>query len=66
MNSIAQQLVKIRTLKGWEVEEFANVVGLDTETITKLEQGLLDPQISILEKITKTLNCSFNIGDVSI
>lgn len=66
MNSVAKQLVQLRTLKGWEIEEFAKVVGLDIDTVTKLEQGLIDPQLSILEKITKALNCRFNIGDVSI
>lgn len=64
--TIAQQVEKMRTLKGLEIEEFANKVGLDTETVTKLEQGLIDPQISILEKITKAYNWSFKIGDVSI
>lgn len=66
MNTIAQQVVNMRNLKGLEVEEFANVVGLDSETVTKLEQGLIDPPISILEKITKAFNWSFKIGDVSI
>jgi transcriptional regulator with XRE-family HTH domain len=64
--TIAQQVENMRTLKGIEIEEFANKVGLDTETVTKLEQGLIDPQISILEKITKAYNWSFKIGDVSI
>lgn len=64
--TIAQQVEKMRTLKGLEIEEFANKVGLDTETVSKLEQGLIDPQISILEKITKAYNWSFKIGDVSI
>lgn len=66
MNSVAKQLVQMRTLKGWEIEDFAQAVGLDTDTITKLEQGIIDPQLSVLEKITKSLNCSFKIGDVSI
>lgn len=66
MNTIAKQIVQMRTLKGWDVDEFANVVGLDTEIIRNLEQGSIDPQLSILEKITNTLNCSFKIGDVSI
>jgi transcriptional regulator with XRE-family HTH domain len=66
MNSVAKQLVQMRTLKGWEIEDFAKVVGVDSETITKLEQGLIDPQLSVLEQITRTLNCSFKIGDVSI
>ncbi|HYK72729.1 MAG TPA: helix-turn-helix transcriptional regulator [Pseudoneobacillus sp.] len=66
MNTIAKQIVQMRTLKGWDVDEFANVVGLDTEIIRNLEQGSIDPQLSILEKISNTLNCSFKIGDVSI
>ncbi|WP_442597228.1 helix-turn-helix domain-containing protein [Neobacillus sp. D3-1R] len=66
MNTIGKQIVQMRTLRGWDVDQFANVVGLDTETVQNLEKGLLDPQLSILEKITNTLNCSFKIGDVSI
>jgi transcriptional regulator with XRE-family HTH domain len=66
MNTISQQVANMRTLKGLEIEEFANAVGLDSETIAKLEQGLLDPPISLLEKITEAFNWSFNIGNVSI
>jgi predicted transcriptional regulator len=64
--TIAQQVVNMRTLKGLEVDEFAKVVGLDTETIMKLEQGMIDPQLSVIEKITKAFNWSFKIGNVSI
>jgi transcriptional regulator with XRE-family HTH domain len=64
--TIAQQVINMRTLKGLEIEEFAKVVGIDSETINQLEQGLIDPQISVLEKITQAFNWSFKIGNVSI
>ncbi|MHC0037021.1 helix-turn-helix domain-containing protein [Pseudoneobacillus sp. C159] len=64
--TIAQQVVNMRKLKGLEIEEFALIVGLDSKTISQLEQGLIDPTISTLEKITSTFNWSFKIGDVSI
>jgi transcriptional regulator with XRE-family HTH domain len=64
--TIAQQVVNMRKLKGLEIDEFASMAGLDSETVSSLEQGLIDPTISTLEQITRAFNWSFKIGDVSI
>lgn len=66
METIAKQVVMLRNLRGWGIEEFAEIVGLDVDTVRGLEQGTIDPQLSVLQRITNALNCSFKIGDVSI
>ena len=66
MNNIGHQLKKIRTNREMELEKLAQVSGIGINTLSLIEAGELDVQISTLAKISDVLNCSFSIGDVSI
>jgi len=66
MNHIGHQLKKMRLNREIEIEKLALLSGLNAETITAIEEGELDVQISSLAKISDVLNCTFSIGDVSI
>ena len=66
MNHIGHQLKKMRLNREIEIEKLALLSGLNAETITAIEKGELDVQISSLAKISDVLNCTFSMGDVSI
>jgi transcriptional regulator with XRE-family HTH domain len=66
MNHIGHQLKKMRLNREIDIEKLALLSGLDAGTITAIEEGELDVQVSMLAKISDVLNCSFSIGDVSI
>jgi transcriptional regulator with XRE-family HTH domain len=66
MNNIGHQLKKIRTNREMELEKLAQASGISIDTLSLIEAGELDVQISTLAKISDVLNCSFSIGDVSI
>jgi len=66
MTNIGHQLKKIRLNREMEIEKLASLSGLEAETITAIEQGVLDIQVSDLYKISDVLRCSFAIGDMSI
>lgn len=66
MNNIGHQLKKMRLNREIEIEKLAILSGLNTATISAIEEGELDVQVSTLAKISDVLNCSFSIGDVSI
>jgi transcriptional regulator with XRE-family HTH domain len=66
MNNIGHQLQKIRTNREMEIENLALLTGINADTLSAIEAGKLDVQISTLAKLSDVLNCSFSIGDVSI
>ncbi|OLS35600.1 helix-turn-helix domain-containing protein [Bacillus sp. MRMR6] len=66
MNHIGHQLQKIRTNREMEIENLAMLTGINADTLSAIEAGKLDVQISTLAKLSDVLNCSFSIGDVSI
>lgn len=66
MNHIGHQLKKMRLNLEIDIEKLALLSGLNVGTITAIEEGELDVQVSTLAKISDVLNCSFSIGDVSI
>ncbi|GAA0337037.1 hypothetical protein GCM10008967_29160 [Bacillus carboniphilus] len=66
MNTIAEQILQARTMKGLDIEDLAQLTGVDSETLMQIEQGVIDPQLSSLTQISKALNCSLEIGDFSI
>ncbi|MEW9050628.1 MAG: helix-turn-helix transcriptional regulator [Neobacillus sp.] len=66
MNHIGLQLQKIRTNRELEIENLALLTGINADTLSAIEEGKLDVQISTLAKLSDVLNCSFSIGDVSI
>lgn len=66
MNNIGLQLKNIRNNRELEIENLAVLSGIHADTISAIEAGELDVQISTLAKLSDVLNCSFSIGDVSI
>jgi transcriptional regulator with XRE-family HTH domain len=66
MNTIGHQLKKLRLNREIEIEKLATLSGLNAETISAIEEGELDVQVSTLAKISDVLNCTFSVGDVSI
>jgi transcriptional regulator with XRE-family HTH domain len=66
MNTIGHQLKKIRINRDIEIEKLAHLSGLNVNTISAIEEGELDAQVSTLAKLSDVLKCSFAIGDMSI
>ncbi|MGX6443288.1 helix-turn-helix domain-containing protein [Neobacillus sp. K501] len=66
MNNIGLQLKNIRMNRKMEIEKLAVLSGIQTGTISAIEAGELDVNISTLSKLSDVLNCTFSIGDVSI
>lgn len=66
MNTIAEQIIQARKIRGLRLEDLSQITGVDQETLMQIEQGLLDPQLSSLTEISKALNCRLQIGDFSI
>ena len=66
MADFYKQLVLARENRGLTQKEFAMKLGYDVEWIVNLEQGKIDPPLSLIVKAAKELNWSFKIGDVSI
>lgn len=66
MNTIAEQIIQARKMRGLAIEDLAQITGVDQEVLMQIEQGLMDPQLSSLTQISKALNCSLEIGDFSI
>ncbi len=66
MDSIRQQIIKAREIRGLSEEELANKVGINIEIIMNIENGMEKPELYLLEKISSVLNYKFEIGNVSI
>lgn len=66
MNNIGLQLKNIRMNRKMEIEKLAVLSGIQAGTISAIEAGELDVNISTLSKLSDVLNCTFSIGDVSI
>lgn len=66
MDKIGSQLKEARIRQELETERLALLTGLNVETITAIEEGTIDAQISTLYKLSDALKCSFEIGDMSI
>ena len=60
--NIAKNLKKYRLKKGWTQEQLSRKVDVSYNTIIKLEtNGIKDPRVSTLKKITDILGISIDI-----
>lgn len=66
MKVITQQVIHARKMRNLSQEELAKRIGLPKELIIDLEAGQLDPNVSILLKISSELNWCIEVGNVSI
>ena len=55
---IGRRIRAIRALRGMQQKELADITGISTQTLSRLEQGKTDFQFSTIEKIEKALNCT--------
>ncbi|WML44298.1 helix-turn-helix transcriptional regulator [Neobacillus sp. PS3-40] len=66
MNNIGYQLKQARLKHQMDQEELAFLTDLHVETISAIEEEMVDVQVSILYKLSHVLKCTFSIGDMTI
>jgi transcriptional regulator with XRE-family HTH domain len=66
MTCIAQQITNAREMRQLTEKDLADRTGLSLEFIFDIEEGIVDPNASVLLVIARELNCSFMLGTVSI
>jgi transcriptional regulator with XRE-family HTH domain len=66
MISIAEQITEAREMRNLTEKDLADKTGLSLEFILDLEEGIVDPNASVLMTISYTLNCKFTLGNVAI
>jgi transcriptional regulator with XRE-family HTH domain len=66
MISIAEQITEAREMRNLTEKDLADKTGLSLEFILDLEEGIVDPNASVLMTISYALNCKFTLGNVAI
>ncbi|OZM58316.1 hypothetical protein CIB95_01735 [Lottiidibacillus patelloidae] len=66
MMTIAEQITEAREMRQITEKDLADKTGLSLEFILDLEEGIVDPNASVLLVISNALNCKFTLGSVSI
>lgn len=56
--NIQENIKKYRTLKGWTQEDLATYLNVTRQTISKWEQGINEPDISTLERLSELFEIS--------
>ncbi len=61
------KLKEIRKAKGYTQKELAEIVGVDTSSISKYEKGVAEPSYVVLKKLANALGVSIDsFSDVEI
>lgn len=61
------KLKEIRKAKGYTQKELAEIVGVDTSSISKYEKGVAEPSYVVLKKLASALGVSIDsFSDVEI
>lgn len=61
------KLKEIRKTKGYTQKELAEIVGVDTSSISKYEKGVAEPSYVVLKKLASALGVSIDsFSDVEI
>ncbi len=58
---IADEVLRLRTEKGWSQAELAEHAGTKQANISRLESGLSNPSINFLQKLVKALDANISI-----
>ena len=58
---IGKRIAELRKEKGLSVRALAELAGVSSQNITKIENGKYNVSIDILSKITNALNCKLDI-----
>jgi transcriptional regulator with XRE-family HTH domain len=66
MISIAEQITEAREMRNLTEKDLADKTGLSLEFILDLEEGIVDPNASVLMTISYAINCKFTLGNVAI
>lgn len=56
------EIRKLRKAKGWTQEQLAKELNINRATLSKYENGQIEPSISMLRKICNTIDC--NLTDI--
>ncbi|WP_134087992.1 helix-turn-helix domain-containing protein [Olivibacter sp. XZL3] len=54
LKKVGQRLIQIRIQNNWSQEKLAEITGLDTRQIGRIERAETNSTISIIKKIAKT------------
>ena len=58
---IVERLIKLRRSNGYSQQELANVSGVSKSTISRIERGIMSPDVRTLEKLANTYNMILTI-----
>lgn len=61
MDNITQAFIKARKASGMTQKELAAKAGVDQADISKLERGMTNPTISLLNRLAQGMNMQLNI-----
>lgn len=57
IRDIGRRIAELRVAKGWTQEKFAEVLGMATQNVARLEQGRSDCRVSTLVRVARGLGC---------
>ena len=60
MNTIGKNINKCRKINGLSQKYFANLIGISSQGLLKIEKGLVSPRAQTLEKIIDILGVTPN------
>jgi ribosome-binding protein aMBF1 (putative translation factor) len=61
---LANAVLKARIKKGWSQIELAEVVGTKQANISRIEAGLANPTITLVNKLVKALDLEINFASI--
>lgn len=61
MISLIQDLIRLRKAHGLTQAELARLAGLSRMTVSKIERGQVDPQLSTLEELARVLGAHYMV-----
>lgn len=53
-----EKIAELRKEKGMTQEELAEIMGVSSQAVSKWENGNAMPEVALLTKLSKVLNCS--------
>jgi transcriptional regulator with XRE-family HTH domain len=61
---LANAVLRARLQKGWSQTELAKAVGTKQANISRIEAGLANPTLSLVQKLTKALDLEVHIAGI--
>ncbi|WP_454004920.1 helix-turn-helix transcriptional regulator [Alcaligenes sp. Marseille-Q7550] len=64
--SVIQDLIRLRKAHGLTQAELARLAGLSRMTVSKIERGQVDPQLSTLQELARVLGAQYLVVPIGL